>query len=586
MKPTTDSRHLLPDLPAAPTADRAALYAPLSFLNESTVRIGGGLDPERTVRELAKALVPRIADVASIHLVADLFEPHRLDDGLPDAHDAASARLRRTLVLHGEEPCRWHEAMPEGNTEVILPTSPVRRAMATKEPVLVERVDETAARRFSASHSTDVLLPLLRGRSMLTVPLCVHGRMLGAVLLLRRPERAPFDDLDLLMTEQLATQASLGLHHADLYRTEAGIADALQRSMLPHLPARVAGFDIANRYLSSSQTAQIGGDWFDAVPLPGGRVALVVGDVMGHGIRSATAMGQFRTAVRTLAALDLPPEHALRNLDDLAQQLGENYLATCLYAVYDPVSRRCSIASAGHIPPILLRTDGRAELLDLPTGAPLGLGGVAFESADVVVGDGDVLVLCTDGLVEQRGQDLGDRLAAMCSHLGTPDQPLDDLCDQLVEALLPDDREDDAALLMARLHGIEPRNVAHWFLEPRSHTPSRVRRLVRRTLAAWGLSSVAETTELLVTEVVTNAVRQASRPIELRLLRTEALLCEVADDDHQRPVLRQAKETDEGGRGLQVVSRLARRWGSSARAGGKVVWFEQELPPDGGAAAP
>ncbi|WP_052745661.1 SpoIIE family protein phosphatase [Allosalinactinospora lopnorensis] len=568
-------------LAAGGAADRAALRVPLSFLNEAIVRLGASLDPEQIVRELGDVLVPVLADVAAVHLTEALFAPHRLDGGLPDAQDASAGRLRRSVVAHGGDPGRWYEALPGGDVWGMPPANPVRRAVAAREPVLVERVDSALARSFTASGGADALAALLGDHSLLAVPLCARGRVLGALLLLRSPDRAPFDDVDVLTAAQIAAQAGLVVHHADLYRAKAGIANTLQRSMLPRLPPRVAGFDIASRYLSSSQTAQVGGDWFDAIPLPGGRVALVVGDVMGHGIRSATAMGQFRTAVQTLAALDLPPDHVLRSLDELAEQLDENYLATCLYVVYDPVSRCCSIANAGHIPPVLLHTDGRAELLTLPTGAPIGVGGIAFESVDIPVDDGAVLTMCTDGLVERRGEGIGDGLSAMCSGFGAPDQPLDDLCDRLIDSLLTDDREDDAALLMARLHGIDPGHVAHWFLEPRTSTPSRVRRLVRTTLADWDLSAIAETTELLVTELVTNAVRHSSQPIELRLLRTEALLCEVADSDHQRPVLRHTAETDESGRGLQLVSRLARRWGSSAKTNGKVVWFEQELPPPG-----
>jgi anti-sigma regulatory factor (Ser/Thr protein kinase) len=363
------------------------------------------------------------------------------------------------------------------------------------------------------------------------------------------------------------------------HHDEAAIADALQHSMLPTTPPRLAGVEVAHRYLPGSRSAQVGGDWFDAIPLPGSRVALVVGDVMGHGIRSAAIMGHLRVAVQTLAALDLPPEQVLRHLDDLAQRLDDDHLATCIYAVYDPVARTCVIANAGHIPPVLVHADGQAELLSyLPTGAPIGVGGVAFEPVEVKAADGDLLVLCTDGLVEMRGSDIGSGLAALCENVATPGLTPDSMCDILLHALRARDREDDVALLIARLRGIPSADVAEWLLHPSAATARTARRLVRRTLVGWGLCACADVAELLASELVTNAVRYASRPIGLRLMRTDALLCEVSDDDHHLPTLRHATETDETGRGLLLVSRLARRWGANRTADGKVVWFEQALP--------
>ncbi len=354
---------------------------------------------------------------------------------------------------------------------------------------------------------------------------------------------------------------------------------ALQHSMLPTAPPMLAGVEVAHRYLPGSKSAQVGGDWFDAIPLPGSRVALVVGDVMGHGIRSAAIMGHLRIAIQTLAALDLPPEQVLRHLDDLARRLDEDYLATCIYAVYDPVARTCVIANAGHIPPVLVHADGRAELLGhLPAGAPIGVGGVAFEPVEVKAADGDLLVLCTDGLVEMRGADIGAGLATLCENLATPGLTPDSMCGLLLHALRARDSEDDVALLITRLRGVPPADVAEWLLHPSAATARTARRLVRRTLAGWGLSECGDVAELLTSELVTNAVRYASRPIGLRLMRTGALLCEVSDDDHHLPALRHVTETDEAGRGLNLVSRLARRWGASRTADGKVVWFEQALP--------
>ncbi len=300
---------------------------------------------------------------------------------------------------------------------------------------------------------------------------------------------------------------------------------------------------------------------------------------MGHGIGPAAIMGRLRTSVQTLAALDLPPEQVLRHLDDIARRLDDDHLATCVYAVYDPVARSCVVASAGHIPPVLVHHGAQAELLtSLPAGAPIGVGGVPFEPMEVQTSDGDLLVLCTDGLVEMRGRDIGSGLAALCENAAAPGVTPDELCEILMRTLDTQDREDDVALLIARLHGIPCSNVAQWLLEPQPTTPGLVRRMVRRTLDDWGISSCTDMAELLGSELATNAVRYASRPIELRLMRTDVLLCEIKDDDHHLPVLRSASETDEFGRGLKLVSSLARRWGANRTSDGKVVWFDLALP--------
>jgi anti-sigma regulatory factor (Ser/Thr protein kinase) len=563
-------------------ASARTLREHLVFLNDATIKIGASLDLEETVRGLANAVVPFLADFAVIHLLDRLLSEEIPGLGVRDGQEAGIAALRRMVVVHDDEPARWLDTVPEGEVQVMMPASPGRRAMTSRQPVALPRIGPDQARALASTHPTGDLEPLIRDRSLLAIPLSAGGRVLGCAILLRGPGRLPFDDIDVLTASQLAAQASQGVNSACLYRGEAATANALQHSMLPTRPPRLAGVDIAHRYLPGSKTAQVGGDWFDAIPLPGSRVALVVGDVMGHGIRSAAIMGHLRTAVQTLAALDLPPEQVLRHLDDLAQRLDDDHLATCIYAVYDPVARSCVIANAGHIPPVLVHADGQAELLArLPTGAPIGVGGVAFEPVEVKAADDDLLVLCTDGLIEMRGQDIGSGLAALCENLAAPGVTPDGLCDILMRTLHARDREDDVALLIAHLRGIPSANIAQWLLDPRPTTPRLVRRLVRRTLSEWGLSECADVTELLASELATNAVRHASRPIGLRLMRTDALLCEVSDDYHHLPTLRPVTDTDEAGRGLNLVSRLARHWGANRTSDGKVVWFEQALPSAG-----
>jgi serine phosphatase RsbU (regulator of sigma subunit)/anti-sigma regulatory factor (Ser/Thr protein kinase) len=416
---------------------------------------------------------------------------------------------------------------------------------------------------------------------MLVVPLKARNVVLGFMILLRHPERVEFNDMDRVTGAELAARAGLVLDNARMYTYQESVAETLQDSMLPHIAPRMAGCDIATRYLPGTLLGRVGGDWFDSVKLPGSRTALVVGDVMGHGLNSAAMMGQLRTAVQTMAALDLPPAQLLRNLDDLAQRLGEHYLATCLYAVYDPIAGELRIANAGHIPPVLVRAaDGHSELLDLPTGAPIGVGGVPFEAVRVPVAPGDRLVMCTDGLVEVRGEDIGVGLATLCESAAHPAASMDDACDTIIRALnTRGGRKDDVALLMARLNGIEPEDVAEWRLSLDPVEAGRARAVVREQLHDWGLAGLADPAESMVSELVTNAVRHAhSRHIELRLVRGDTLMCEVADDDHTLPTLLSAGPDDESGRGLRVVSTLAREWGASRTSAGKTVWFELTLP--------
>jgi hypothetical protein len=275
-------------------------------------------------------------------------------------------------------------------------------------------------------------------------------------------------------------------------------------------------------------------------------------------------------------------------------------MATCLYAVYDPVSHRITSANAGHPPPILLHLGGGAEVLRVPPGAPIGVGGVDFEAVELDAPAGATLLLYTDGLVESRLRDtatgikqLREKLEAS-AHLMDPDHlpPLEALCDAVLGVLGPGDQDDDIALLAARFDGIAPRDVAYWYLDPEDAAPGRARQMtggrgagtarqmIRRALDWWGMEELtgSDPAELMVSEVVTNAVRYASRPVTLRLLRADVLRCEVGDDVPQLPRLRQARAMDEKGRGLIVINKLARRWGATRLATGKVVWFELALP--------
>jgi anti-sigma regulatory factor (Ser/Thr protein kinase) len=375
------------------------------------------------------------------------------------------------------------------------------------------------------------------------------------------------------------------MDNAQRYSRERATALTLQRSMLPTGLSAPSSVEVRHRYLPGSKLIEVGGDWYESIALPGARVALVIGDVAGHGVHAAVTMGRLRAAIHTLAGLELQPAEALQQLDELMQILGERepHFATCVYAIYDAVTGTCEVASAGHLPPLLVRPDGSNELLDVLPAPPLGVGTGLIQSRTLTVEDGSLLVLYTDGLVENRGKDIDDGLTRLRKVFGpgTPRRPLEDLCKATLDGVYSDQQRDDIAVLLARLSRIPDGHHASWTLESTPASVRRARVLVSGQLAEWGLADSAYTTELLVSELVTNALAHAGGEVSLRLIIDRALVCEVFDDAAAMPKLRNAEHDDESGRGLHVVSQLAQRWGTRRTPAGKAVWFELPLPEDG-----
>ncbi|GAA2074482.1 SpoIIE family protein phosphatase [Actinomadura alba] len=553
----------------------------LALLSEAGSRIGSKLDIGQTAAELVDVIVPRLADAASL-LVSDRV----ITEGeLPDrAVDAAAAVRRLALGVATSVPAEWRAAFPVDEIAALPDWTPYAECMVTAKPILIGSLDTALAEDIGLRlWKRDAAFRLLDRTSFLLVPLRARGKVLGLIVLTRRPERQEFEEQDVALAEELAERAACCIDNARLYDLERRTALTLQSSLLPTDLRTPLGLEIAHRYLPASDLTGVGGDWFDVIPLPGSRVALVVGDVMGHGTRAAATMGQLRTAARTLAALDLPPHEVLHRLDQMTQDLNATQIATCIYATYDPVGRGWAFARAGHVPPIILRPDGSTGMLDLPPGLPLGIGigEQQFETRELRLPAGATLVLCTDGLVESRERDIDAGIAALRETLGGSPKSLEQMCDTTIETLRPNHDRDDIALLMARVHRLTPSQISTTTLPASPPSVRRARALVHATLSAWGLTSMADTAGLMVSELVTNAVQHGRGPIELRLLRGTTLVIEVADSSLAPPLLRTPDPLAEAGRGLQLIKSLAQRWGIRRVADGKIVWCELAiLHPD------
>ncbi|MBQ0826981.1 SpoIIE family protein phosphatase [Streptomyces tagetis] len=555
----------------------------LALLNESAAAIGTTLDLVRTAEELIEVVVPRFADFASVDLMEWVLDtqdaPAPLMEEIP---------LRR--VAHGS----LTEGTPEasvrlGQVDVHPAPSPLVRAMREGR-VYLGRADEPDFVRWVAerdARSSQGRAFRARAHSMLVVPLRARGITLGVAVAVRADHPDEYGPDDVVFAEELASRAAVCIDNARRFARERTTALTLQHSLLPTGMPGQAAVEVAHRYLPSVSAEGVGGDWFDVIPLSGSRVALVVGDVVGHGIPSSATMGRLCTAVRTLADVDLPPDELLTHLDDLVTHLGAGddngevaeLGATCLYAVYDPVSRRLTLAAAGHPAPALVLPDGTARLLPVSAGPPLGVGGLPFEATEVELPEGSVLALYTDGLVEDRDRDLDQTTAELCRALTAPAASLDALCDSVLKDVMPEARGDDVALLLARTRALGAGQVATWNVPADPEQVAEIRQAVTRQLIAWGLGETAFITELVVSELVTNAIRYGEAPIQLRLIRDRSLICEVSDASSTSPHLRRAHAFDEGGRGLLLVAQLTQRWGSRQTDYGKTIWAEQPLPP-------
>ncbi|MEU2582069.1 SpoIIE family protein phosphatase [Streptomyces avermitilis] len=544
--------------------DRYRAQERLSLLVRAGKRIGASLDVRRTAAEIADVAVPQLADEVLVDLPPAVIEGRQPPTGSAPGHSL--------LRMHGRTP-------EEFRTSPVSypPSSPQALSLATSRPVVDASPPEAPGGKGSAA-----------SHSCLFVPLLTRDAVLGLATFRRSSNPDPFGPEEQTLAVELAERAAVGIDNARRYTSQHAAALVLQRSLLPqHLPEQSA-VDVAYRYLPADSRVGVGGDWFDVIPLSGARVGLTVGDVVGHGVHAAATMGRLRATVRTLALLDLDPAELITRLDDLVGQDSDSHAdsglidealgVTCLYAIYDPVSGRCTWASAGHPPPIVADASGSVALSALAPGPPLGLGGLPYENVELNLSSGSVVAFFTDGVVEDRRTDIDIGIDRLAQVLTWQRCPLEELCDRALSDMPPGPQADDATLLLVRTRRLGADHVADLELPPDPTMVAHARTLTDRQLAIWGLSELSFTASLVVSELVTNGIRYATGPVMLRLIRDRCLLCEVSDNAHTAPHLRRARRDDEGGRGLFLVAQVSQRWGTRYTSSGKTIWAELAIP--------
>jgi anti-sigma regulatory factor (Ser/Thr protein kinase) len=614
-------RHDTPTLAGGDSA-RGTDTVRSSLLSRAGMLLGTSLDTGRTLAAIAELLVPSFAD----HCVVDLLdEAGKLKRAVTVRMDHARARRTsspsiadRRVAYPDDHPCAI--ALRSGRPALSQAPPPLSAAAPTPRPS-------------GGGH------PLLTdAAAVIAVPLLGPRGIKGVLAVAVDAQDRAFAQSDVELIEEVAARAGFALENAALYESMRSVALALQHSLLPaHLPT-IDGVAVQVGY-NPGDESDVGGDLYDVLELSSGRIGIAIGDVQGRGAHAAAVMGQLRAALRAYAVLDLEPAQVLTHLDDLVQGLNEALLVTVVYAVYDPFTRECVLANAGHPPPLLAGAHG-CHPMEVPPDVPLGVGGIAFTDHAFIVAPGDTIVLYTDGVVERRGQAVDQGVRALCDALEAlgPGASPAALCRATLRASAGP-LDDDRAVLAMRTD-LDP--LPLWRIDLRADTasPSAARAHARSVLRAWSSEELSETVELLVSELVTNAVRHASGPgpapripvyeddspysapaadreaqidltaLERALLgeaatdglldnaaldgavaafRTDrriqvvmrrggsALWVEVHDQDVRTPRVRTASANDEGGRGLFLVDQLSRRWGVRPTSTGKAVWFQLSL---------
>jgi serine phosphatase RsbU (regulator of sigma subunit)/anti-sigma regulatory factor (Ser/Thr protein kinase) len=549
-----------------------------ALLDGAAKRLGGALDLDQIAPALVNILVPHFCNAASLLVLESVLA----DSEHPGLGHGSGQLVRRLALAHDDGDPSWDSTFPIGEVLRYPAKSLQARCLDTGEPVAAV-IDAATAIDLATTWGRSPVARLISESSSLILPLLLADQvMLGFFTCTRDRNHHRFDAYDTEIGMEFANRAAQLMDGARKYNRERATALTLQRSMLPNALSAPESVEVRHRYLPGSKLIEVGGDWYESIALPGGRVALVIGDVAGHGVRAAVTMGRLRTAIKTLTMLELTASETLQRLNELMQELGvfEPHFATCVFAIYDSVDGSCEVASAGHLPPLLVHPDGSSEFLDVSPAPPLGTTASPIKSRTLQIDDGSILMLYTDGLVERRGEDIDEGLARLRALFapGAATRQLDELCRAALADVYSDHQRDDIAILLARLRKIAPDRHVSWNLAAKTTAARRARSLIRRPLRQWGLADLIPVAELAVSELVTNAVRYSHSKIGLRLVLEGGLFCEVLDDSAALPRLRHAGDDEERGRGLQVVSQIAQRWGTRRTATGKVVWCEIAVP--------
>ncbi|MDX3076730.1 SpoIIE family protein phosphatase [Streptomyces sp. MI02-7b] len=558
----------------------------LRVLDAVRERVGRTMDSVVTCDELVGTLVPEYAEVAVVELVDAVLR----GDDPPLSPFPTGVPLLRAAYRNSRGPDQV-QAHPVGAVLTLPGPTPFTRALADLRPRVITLDSEPPWLTTDPARAEAVLAG--GACSLMVVPLALHGRVLGLVSLYREQDVEPYDEDDIELALQLADHTALCIDNARRFTREHTIASTVQRHLMPHRPATHTALETA--YVPTATNGA--GSWYDTISLSAARTALVIGNVAGHGIHATATMGQLRTVIRSLAAFDLPPDELLARLNDTATLLAaeraslpsgdplhrEALSAACVYAVYDPLTRMCTVARAGHLAPVVARPDGTVEIPDIPVGPPLGVtSGSPFTAGDVALEEGSVLALSSSPVVAAH---LAGCPGLICGPAGTAgpradgERPLADLCDDVLYSLPVDLAGRAGALLLARTRPFPADRVASWELQADPAAVAAARHLAGEQLAAWGIEGdTVFSTELIVSELVTNAIRHGAPPLALRLINDRTLTCEVRDAGPAAPRLRHARTVDEGGRGLFITAQLAQVWGTRYDAEGKTIWTEQPLP--------
>ncbi|MEU6341189.1 SpoIIE family protein phosphatase [Streptomyces sp. NPDC046977] len=552
-------------------------------------RVGRTMDSVVTCDELVGTLVPGYAEGAVVELVDAVLR----GDDPPLSPLPKGVPLLRAAFRNSRGPDQ-PQAHPVGAVLSLPGPTPFTQALSDLRPRVIAldadppwmSTDPVRAEAILASGAC----------SLMVVPLALRGSILGLVSLYRGRYLEPYDEDDIELALQLADHTALCIDNGRRFTREHTIASTVQRHLMPHRPASHTALETA--YVPTATNGA--GSWYDTIPLSGARTAMVIGNVAGHGIHATATMGQLRTVIRSLAAFEQPPDELLARLNDTATLLAaeraslptgdplhrEALTAACVYAVYDPLTRMCTIARSGHLAPVVVRPDGTAEIPDIPAGPPLGVtSGAPFTTSDIVLEEGSILALSSSPVVAAHLAGHPGLLGRR-PETGSPDtgrhtgRPLADLCDDLLYSLPEGLAGRAGALLLTRTRPFPADRVASWHLEPDPAAVSAARHHAGEQLAAWGIEGdIVFNTELIVSELVTNAIRHGAPPLALRLINDRTLTCEVRDAGPAAPRLRHARTVDEGGRGLFITAQLAQAWGTRYDADGKTIWTEQSLPP-------